>query len=473
MTVAKLFLDGAWAEGASVGTIEEKYTGDALAEVHQASPEQVAQAVGALKAGQAAHVIPPYERFEILSRAVALLDERREDVITTIVGESGFTRTDATTEVTRALQTLRLSAEEAPRLTGHVVPMEGAPGITRRVGYTTRHPVGVVCAITPFNSPLNTVSHKVGPAIAAGNAVLLKPASATPLTSMKLVEILLEAGLPETHVALIHGPARTVGNALLEDPRLNYYAFTGSTEVGRHIRATVGLRPSQLELGSLSSTILCDDADLEDAVAKCVNGAFRKAGQVCTSIQRIYVHDQLHDRFLDRVVEEVGARQVGDPYQAETFVGPLISAPEAERVEQWVASAVSAGAKALAGGERDERVVAPTVLVDVAPDMQVMCEEVFGPVVSVKGFSDFDAAVDEVNDTPYGLAAGVFTQDVSRALRAADRLHMGSVHINETSSSRVDLMPYGGAKDSGLGQEGPRYAAREMTEERLVTIKYY
>jgi len=473
MTSAKLFLDGSWTDGAERATLEEKFTGDPLAEVHQASLEQVATAIGSLKAAQAAHVIPPYERFEILSRAVQLLDERREAVIQGIVGESGFTRTDATTEVTRALQTLRLSAEEAPRLAGEMVPMEGAPGITQRIGFTTRHPVGVVCAITPFNSPLNTVSHKVGPAIAAGNAVLLKPASATPLTSQALVEILLDAGLPETHIALIHGPARTVGNALLEDPRLNYYAFTGSTEVGRHIRATVGLRPSQLELGSLSSTILCDDADLDDAVAKCVNGSFRKAGQVCTSIQRIYVHEDLHDAFVDRVVEQVGARAVGDPYHADTFVGPLISGPEAERVEQWIAGAVNAGAKALTGGQRDRRVVQPTVLVDVAPDMQVMCEEVFGPVVSVRSFRDFEATVDEINDTPYGLAAGVFTQDVSRALRAANRLHMGSVHINETSSSRVDLMPYGGAKDSGLGQEGPHYAAREMTEERLVTIKYY
>lgn len=472
MATARLFTNGSWTQGSSTAVVEHKFTGEPLAEVAQASRGQVEEAIGALVDGQRRHVIAPYERYEILSRASRLVDERSDQLIRTIVEESGFTVRDAGAEVARAVQTLRLSGEEATRLAGQVVPLDGAPGVSNRIGFTIRRPVGVVAAITPFNSPLNTVAHKVGPAIAAGNAVVLKPSSFTPLTASALVEILLDSGLPPSHVALLHGSGGSVGAALLEDERIAFYTFTGSTEVGRLIQRTVGLRRTQLELGSLSSTLICDDADLPRAAERCLGAAFRKAGQVCTSVQRLYLQESVAEEFTNYLVKSLEVKRVGDPTLQETFVGPLISLSEAERVEAWITRAVESGARRLTGGERDERVVTPAVLDNVAIDMDVMCKEIFGPVVALRSFVDFDTAIDEINDTPYGLAAGVFTADLGRALRAAERLHMGSVHVNETSSSRVDLMPYGGVKDSGFGQEGPRYAALEMTEERLVTISH-
>ncbi|QBI20489.1 aldehyde dehydrogenase family protein [Egibacter rhizosphaerae] len=472
MVTARLFIDGTWVEGAERGTVEHKFTGEPLAELHHASADQVAAAVAALVRGQATAGLGPRERFSVLSRAAELVGARRDELRRTIVDETGFAHRDAEGEINRAIETLRLSGEEAARLTGEMVPLEAAPGVQRRIGYTMRVPVGVVAAITPFNSPLNTVCHKVGPALAAGNAVALKPSAYTPLTAELLVEILLEAGLPTSLIALVHGPGSQAGQALLIDERIGYYTFTGSTEVGRHIRATVGLRGAQLELGSLSSSLVCADADVDTTVAKCANAAFRKAGQVCTSVQRLYVHEDVADAFEAGLTAAAEALTCGDPRDPATEVGPLISEPEAERVERWIERAAERGARVLTGGTREGRVVRPTVLTDVDAAAELMCRELFGPAVVIRRFEDLDEAIAEANDTPYGLAAGVFTRDLHRAFECVGRLHMGSVHINETSSSRIDLMPYGGVKDSGSGKEGPRYAIREMTEERLVTIAY-
>lgn len=470
MAVAKLFLDGDWVDGESTATVPDKYTGDPVATVHRASRDQVATATRAVAAAQRADRLTPYERFEVLARASRLVTERRAELVSVVVADSGFTVTDAGREVDRTAQTLLLCAEEAKRVHGEMVPLDGAPGVRGRLAFTTRHPLGVVCAITPFNSPLNTVAHKVGPAVAAGNGIVLKPATYTPMTADALVHVLLDAGLPPGLVSLLHGGGGSVGQWLLEDEVPAFYAFTGSTEVGRRIRATVGLRRSQLELGSLSSTIVCDDADLADAVGKVVPAAYRKAGQVCTSVQRLYVDRRVLADTVDALVAELKGRAAGDPRLPDTFVGPVISAGEADRVHGWVGDAVDAGARVVSGGGRDGAVVEPTVLVDVDPAMSVMCAEIFGPVLVVRPFDTLDEAVGEVNDTPYGLAAGIFTRDLDRALTAAAELRMGSVHVNETSSSRVDLMPYTGVKDSGMGREGPRYAIEEMTEERLVTI---
>jgi succinate-semialdehyde dehydrogenase / glutarate-semialdehyde dehydrogenase len=470
MTDARLFVGGEWVDGESTATVADKYSGAPVTTVHRASAAQVAAATRAVAAAQRDGVPTPYERYEILATASALLTERRAELVSIIVADSGFTVTDAGREVDRAAQTLLLCGEEAKRIHGEVVPLDGAPGVRDRLAFTTRHPLGVVCAITPFNSPLNTVAHKVGPAIAAGNGIVLKPATYTPLTADALVRILLEAGLPPGLVALLHGGGGTVGQWLLEDDVPSFYAFTGSTEVGARIRATVGLRRSQLELGSLSSTIVCDDADLADAIGKVVPAAFRKSGQVCTSVQRLYVDRRVVGDVLDALAADLKSRVAGDPRQPDTFVGPLISAGEADRVHSWVTAARGGGATVVSGGARDGAVVEPTVLTDVDPAMTVMCAEVFGPVLAVRPFDTLDEAVAEVNDTPFGLAAGIFTRDLDRALTAAARLRMGSVHVNETSSSRVDLMPYTGVKNSGMGREGPRYAIEEMTEERLVTI---
>lgn len=467
---ARLFIEDEWTDGQGRRPIEDKYDGHEIGVLHEASELDVTRALDSLADGQRRTTWSPYDRFEALSRASALLEQRAAELVDVIVDDAGFTVADAEREVGRAAQTLLLSGEEAKRISGEMVPLDGAPGASGRLAFTVRHPVGVVCAITPFNSPLNTVAHKVGPALAAGNAVLLKPASLTPLTSVALVEILLEAGVPAALIGLVHGGGSTVGQWLLDSPVPAFYAFTGSTEVGEHIRRSVGLRRTQLELGSLSSTIVCRDGDLQRAAAACVGAAFRKAGQVCTSIQRLYVERGAVGDFTALLADELAARNWGDPRADRAFMGPLISMSEAERVQGWVDDAVGLGARVVAGGERSGTVVAPTVLADVTPAMRVMAEEVFGPVVSVVEFDDLDRAIDQVNDTPYGLAAGIFTASIDRALRAAERLRMGSVHVNETSSSRVDLMPYGGVKASGTGVEGPKYAIEEMTEQRLITI---
>jgi len=467
---ARLFVGGRWVDGDSRQQVLDKYSGEEIATLHLAGPEQVDAALRGVRDAQLATDFRPYDRFTVLSRASQLLAERAESFVETIVDDAGFTIADARREVERATQTLLLSAEEAKRIHGEVIPLDGAPGAGGRIAFTVRHPLGVVCAITPFNSPLNTVAHKVGPALAAGNAVILKPSSLTPLTAVALVELLLDAGLPDGLISIVHGGGSTVGQQLLDDKIPAFYAFTGSTPVGEQIRRSVGLRRTQLELGSLSSTIVCDDAALPRAAQACVGAAFRKAGQVCTSVQRLYVHRAVRDEFAALLAEELNQRSWGDPRADGAFVGPVISAGEAERVQSWVDDAVSDGARVVAGGQRDKTVVVPTVLSQTTSAMRVMSEEVFGPVVSLVDFDDLEMAIAEINDTPYGLAAGIFTADIDRALTAAETLRMGSVHINETSSSRVDLMPYGGVKASGTGVEGPKYAIEEMTEQRLVTI---
>ena len=470
MKHAKLFIRGAWTDGESAVELADKFHGDTVAQVHQASREQVTAALQGVAQGQLEHRLTPYQRYRVLSEASRLLRRRRDEFVDTIVTDAGFTIGDAEKEVDRAEQTLLLSGEEAKRIAGEMVPLDSAPTAPGRYAFTIRRPLGVVCAITPFNSPLNTVAHKVAPALAAGNSVILKPASFTPLTACLLVELLLEAGLPESLIAVVHGSGSTVGQQLLESPVPAFYAFTGSTEVGERLHRTVGLRRTQLELGSLSSTIVCDDAAVERVAPLCVGAAFRKAGQVCTSVQRLYVQSRVLPEFLDSLTTDLRSRAAGDPRAKGTFVGPVISGADADRIESWIEAATRRGAEVVCGGTREGQVIAPTVLTNVDAEMDVFCREIFGPVVTVRPFTDLQQAIAEANDTPYGLAAGVFTADLGRALDAADGLRMGSVHINETSSSRVDLMPYGGVKDSGMGLEGPRYAIEEMTEQRLITI---
>ena len=467
---AQLFIEGTWVDGMSTVDLLDKYDGRYVATVHEANKNQVDRALEGVAKAQQRCVLAPYERYRILALAAQMLRDRCEEFSRTIVLDTGFTVIDAEREVDRAVQTLTLSAEEATRLHGEVVPLDGAPGVTGRYAFTVHRPLGVVCAVTPFNSPLNTVVHKVAPALAAGNGVVLKPASYTPLTAGLLVRLLVDAGLPEDLIALLHGPGGKVGQWLLESPVPSFYAFTGSTEVGEHLQRTVGLRKTQLELGSLSGTIVCNDADLGQAVPLCVNAAFRKAGQVCTSVQRLYVQQEVLPDFLDAVTSDLAVRSVGDPRNRDTFVGPVISSKDAARIESWIARAEEAGATVVTGGTRQGQVIAPTVLTDADLSMDVLCKEIFGPVVSVRPFTALDDAIAEINDTPFGLAAGIFTRDIGRAFTAAETLRMGSVHINETSSSRVDLMPYGGVKKSGIGLEGPHYAIREMTEQRLITI---
>ena len=469
-TVLRQLIDGQWVEGDGPRmTVRDKYTLLPFADLTQAGEAQVQRAVASAQAAYQRGVPAPYERGLVLERAAVLLEARSEAFVRAMQREAGFTQSDAAGEVRRCLQTLKLSADEARRLAGDVIPLGGAPGAAGRIGFTIRVPLGVVAAITPFNSPLNTVTHKVAPAFAAGNAVILKPSTHTPLTACLLAEVLLEAGMPAGFLSVLHGSGEVV-RWLQADQRVRFFAFTGSTEVGRLIQQAAGLRRTQMELGSIACTILCEDARLDAALPKIVNAGYRKAGQVCTSVQLLLVHQSLQQEVEQRLAQMVQALPYGDPADEKTFVGPVISEQAAARIEAWIEEAVAAGARRLAGGARRGAVVPPTLLTGVRDDMRVGCSEIFGPVVCILPFQTLEQAVARVNATPFGLATGIFTNRLDDAFAAAQRLEVGGVHINETSSSRVDLMPYGGSKDSGFGREGPRYAVHEMTEERVITF---
>jgi len=400
------------------------------------------------------------------------VDERRDELLAAVAADTGFVAADVVKEVDRARETLLLCAEEARRLVGEVVPIQSVPGRERSIAYTRLDPLGLVCAITPFNSPLNTVVHKVGPAIAAGNGVILKPAAQTPRSADALVRLLIDAGLPPELITTVYGSGRLIGQALAENPLISFYAFTGSTAVGESIHRAAGMRRTQLEMGSLASTIICADADLERATTTVVGaGLVRKSGQVCTSVQRLYVEARAVDVVLAHIAEQVATLNAGDPREASTTVGPLISAADAVRVESWINEAVNDGSELVVGGGRHGNVIEPTVLAHNPRDTRIMQNEVFGPVLLVQPFTDLDEAINEANSTPYGLASGIFTSNIGVALDAADRLQTGSVYVNDSSSSRVDLMPFLGMKASGFGgAEGPRYAVRDMSQERVVSL---
>ena len=465
-----LLLDGGWVPGADGDIpILDKYRLEPFAAITGASEAQIGQMAAAADAAFRRGAPTGYERGRILDRAVALLDDRTEDFVAAMQAEAGFTASDAMGEINRCKITLGLSAEEARRLTGDMLPFDGVPGQEGRLAFTLRVPIGPVVAITPFNSPLNTVAHKIAPAFAAGNPVVLKPASATPITACLLAEVLVEAGMPAGFLQVLHCRTELIRH-LLDDPRMRFFAFTGSTEVGRAIQARAGLRRTQMELGSITHVIVADDANLDIALPKVVGASYRKAGQVCTSIQVLLVHEAIMATVERRLTEAVKALKFGDPRGEGVTVGPLISEGDARRVEDWVAEAVAKGAEVLNGGPRVGAVLPPTLLKNVSPDTRLGCQEAFGPILTLRPYRTLDEAVEIVNATPYGLASGLFTNRLTDALAAARNIVAGGVHINETSSSRVDVMPYGGSKDSGFGREGPHYTVMEMTEERVVTI---
>lgn len=468
----QLLIAGQWVDGEAVQELHDKYDGQPYGRMAMASAQQVDAAVaGAVQALQAS-TLTPYQRYRLLLEASRLVQRESETLITLMRHEAGFTRADGDNEVRRCVQTLELCAEEAKRLQGEMVPLQAGDGVKDRIGFTIRSPRGVVCAITPFNSPLNVLAHKVGPALAAGNAVVIKPSEFTPLTAVLLCRLLIEAGWPPGLLALLHGDGAQLVSQLVADQRIAFYAFTGSTRVGREIQRGAGLRRTQLELGSIASTIVCADADIGLALPRILNAGLRKAGQVCTSVQRLYVDRQLAPQFVPRLLEAARQMKAGDPADPATVIGPMISEHHARRAQSWVEEALSAGARLLCGGQRQGCVLQPTVLTDVRPDMKVVCEEIFAPVMSVIEVDSVDDAVAQANAQPFGLSAGLFTSNLHTAMRAARALRFGGVHINEASSARVDAMPFGGVKDSGFGWEGPAYAIREMTEERLITLSY-
>ncbi|HEX8032079.1 MAG TPA: aldehyde dehydrogenase family protein [Vicinamibacterales bacterium] len=467
---ARLLIGGAWMDGIEAVPVTDKFSGQVIGHADRASREQVDAAVAAAHASFLSHRLDAQQRYGILRRACDLIEERRAELAATITAEAGFPIADAQNEVTRAIQTFLISAEEGKRLAGEVVPIEGAPGNAHRMAFTIRVPRGVVCGITSFNAPLNFVAHKAGPALASGNTVVIKAPQATPFSAALIAGILIDAGLPPGHINVVQGPGSELGRWLIDNQLIRFYTFTGSTAVGKQLHRDVGLRPIALELGSIAASVVCEDGDLDRAAPRIANSAFRRAGQACTSTQRLFVHRSVLEPFIEKFVAAAEQLKAGDPWDPETAIGPMISESEATRAEEWVKQAVAQGARIVSGGRRRGALLTPTILVDARRDMKILCEEIFAPVVSIIPFDSLDAAIDEINSTEFGLAAGIFTRDITTAMHAARRIHVGVVHINESSSSRVDLIPFSGVKDSGLGREGPKYAMQEMTEERLITL---
>jgi glyceraldehyde-3-phosphate dehydrogenase (NADP+) len=396
--------------------------------------------------------------------------ERQDDLGRTISLEEGKVLAEGLFEASRATETIDLSADEAKRLGGEVLPLDGAPGGAGKLGFTLRVPCGVVVAITPFNFPLNLVCHKVGPALAAGNAVVLKPASDTPLSALKMVEILLAAGLPPLAISCLTGSGGAIGDALCTDPRVRKISFTGSRDIGEHICRQAGIKRVTMELGSNSPLIVMNDADLSKVVEATVATGYANAGQVCISAQRVIALDKVYGDFVEQLRPRVAALTTGNPLEKSTKMGPMIREADAVRVGQWIDEAVSGGARLLTGGGRRGTLVEPTLLADVDPRMRISCDELFGPAVAVTRAGDIDQAIALANDSRYGLSAGIFTQNLDWALRFARQIDSGNIHINWGPQWRADLMPYGGLKDSGMGKEGPKYAIHEMTELKTVVI---
>lgn len=453
--------------------VRDPQDGSLIASVPAADEEGMRKAIeAAVDVGvPTAAAMPVHRRAAILYRAAEIVRSRAEEFATTIAREGSKTIREARKEVTRCVETLRLSAEEARRIQGETIPFDQMPGSEDRLGYYYRFPVGLIGAITPFNDPLNLVAHKVGPAIASGNAIIVKPATATPLSALKLWEALREAGLPDRVLTVVTGYGREVGNVLVQHPAVRMISFTGGLHAGLAIARKAGIKKLSMELGSNSPAIVLRDADLEEAVESTVSGAFWAAGQNCLGVQRIYVESPLFDAFADAFVRRAGQYRVGDKLAEETDMGPLISEEEAIRVESWVKEALDRGARLLLGGERRGAFYPPTVLAETPMECKVAREEVFGPVVTLYRVSDLDEAVTRANQVDYGLQAGVFTRDMERAFEAIRRLESGGVMINDSSDYRIDAMPFGGIKGSGLGREGVRFAIQEMTEMKVVCFR--
>ena len=467
----KMYISGKWVDKSETTAVLNPFDQSVIDTVPKASAAEVEQAItSAARGAEAMGKLTAYDRYVILRKTADLLGERAEDLARTITMEEGKVIAEGRAEVQRAIQTITLSSEEAKRLHGETVPLDAAPGNVSQFGFTIRVPVGVVAAIAPFNFPLNLVCHKVGPALAAGNSVVLKPAGDTPLSALKLTEILLEAGLPEEAIQCVTGSGSEIGDVITGDSRVRKITFTGSMEIGDRICRNAGIKKVTMELGSNSPLIVMSDADLEKVAAATVASGFSNAGQVCISTQRVFADRSVYADFLDALVAPTEAFSTGNPLDEAIRMGPMIRESDANRVGEWISEAVDGGARIVVGGDHEGTLHAPTVVADVKPDMRVSREELFGPAVAVSSFSDINEAIAMANDSRFGLSAGIFTQNLDWAMRFAKEVHSGSLHINSSPQWRADLMPYGGLKDSGMGKEGPSYAVHEMTELKMVVF---
>ena len=468
-TERALLIDGEWVETGEWLEVRSPYSGDVVARVAKGGADETRRALDAA-ARALTEPLPAHKRAEILVKVAGLIGRRHEEVARTISDEAGKPIKTARVEASRAMSTYTFAAVEARKLAGEMIPFESAQAGEGKLGFTVRKPIGIVGAISPFNFPCNLVAHKLAPALAAGCPVVLKPASQTPLSALLLAELEQEAGLPAGWLNVIVGPASAIGDALVEDERVKLITFTGSGGVGWKLAERAPQKRVKLELGNSTPVIVAADADVEAAAGKLAANAFAFAGQSCISVQRIYVERPSYEAFVQAFVPKVEALNVGDPADDETDVGPVIDADARARIAAWIEEAQSAGAKLLTGGE-EGGLIKPTVLAEVADDQKVSCEEVFGPVVIVNPVDSLDEAIERANGTRFGLQAGIFTASLDSALDAADRLEFGGVIVNEAPTFRSDQMPYGGIKASGNTKEGPAWAVREMTEERLVVIQ--
>ncbi len=467
----QMYVNGRWVDSPAVSKVISPYSGEVVDTVPEATPGQVEEALAAAVKGAAAMAaLTAYERCGILQRAADLLAARAEEIARTISQEEGKPLNESRGEVSRMPDLLRLSAFEGTQIRGETLPLDAHVGARGKLGMTLRVPCGIVVAISPFNYPLLLVLHKVGPALAAGNAVILKPAGQTPLTALKMTQVFYKAGLPENGLQCITGPGSKIGPLLCGDSRVRKISFTGSTEVGEKLAKAAGVKKLSLELGSNSPLVVLPDADLEKVAEATAIGGYVNAGQVCISTQRVLVHRKAYANFLDALMPRVEAIRVGDPLAEDTRLSAMISERDAARVGEWIEEAVGAGARVTTGGERNGAVFAPTVVADVKPGMRISCEELFGPAVAVTPVDSIDEAIALANDSRYGLGAGIFTSNINDALRFAKEVQSGNVMINWTPLWRADLMPYGGFKGSGIGKEGPRYAVEEMTEIKTVVF---
>lgn len=469
-TEYKLLIGEQWRESAKRMEVRNPYNDEVVGVVHRGAEREIDEAiVKAVRAFEVTKRLPTHRRAEILHKVAGRIRDRQEELERTIALEAGKTITDSRVEVERAVNTFTIAAEEAKRIEGEVIALDLLPASADRLGLTRRFPVGPMAGICPFNFPLNLVAHKVAPSIASGNTIIIKPASATPITALLLGEIVVEAGMPEGGISVVPCPG-SIGELLVTDDRLKKLTFTGSAEIGWYLKSRAGKKKVTLELGGNAGLIVHTDADLDLAVQRCVRGSFAYAGQICISVQRIFVHQDIFDEFLERFVQETRKLRRGDPLDEKTDLSPMIDEPAARRAEQWVKEAVDGGARVIVGGKREGSYLEPTILVDTTPEMKVNRLEVFAPVVTITSYERFEDAVEWVNDSLYGLQAGVFTKDIKHIFDAYNTIDVGGLIINDIPTYRIDHMPYGGVKDSGFGREGLRYAIEEMTELKLLAL---
>jgi acyl-CoA reductase-like NAD-dependent aldehyde dehydrogenase len=478
MTTAKTeetslnYIGGEWVDADDHEIVRLPYDYSPVGKVPRAEAAVVDKAVAAAKQGlRQMREMGNSERADMLTRIGELVKRDLAEFAHLICDETGKPIKEARVEAERSLATLLASAHEARQLHGEVVPMDFALMGKGRMAMTVREPLGIIGCITPFNVPLNLGLHKIGPALAGGNAVIHKPATKTPLSASRLAHTMDEAGVPKGAYNLITGSGAKIGMALAEHQDVAMLTFTGSAEVGRTIKSRAGFKKVTLELGNNSAVIIEPEADLGVAVSRTVQGAFSHSGQVCISVQRVFVHERIAGEFTDRLKAATEALKIGHPYEDSTDISSLIDETEAIRIERWIEEAVARGAKVVTGGTRKFATIAPAVLVDVPDSCSISCREAFGPLVAVYKYSDLEDAIERSNATPYGLQAGIFTNDLQRAFRAARKLEVGGVMINDIPMYRADHMPYGGVKESGTGREGPKYAIEEMTEMKLICWK--